>query len=286
MIRPVVALATGAAWPDLDEDGALLIAALAERGVDARPVVWDDARHDWAGDDLVVLRNTWDYIVRLREFTRWADAVPRLMNPAAVVRWNTDKRYLRDLAAAGVPVVATTWLAPGEMFRAPAGEYVVKPTVSAGARDTARYGPAETGAATAQVAALHAAGRDVMVQPYLHAVDTAGETSLLLFDGAFSHAARKAAILAPRAGVRQDLVSRSYVTPTTATAEQLACAEKVLAAVPGGASLLYARVDLVPGDDGRPVLLELEVIEPSLFLTLAGGATERFAAAIARRVRR
>ena len=286
MARPVVALATSAQWPDLDTDGALLLTALADAGVDARPVVWDDPDHDWAADDLVVLRSTWDYTARLPEFLRWAARVPRLANPAAVVAWNTDKRYLRELAGAGVLVAPTTWLAPGEPFVAPAGEYVVKPTVSAGARDTARYGPTEARAAAAQVAGLHDAGRHVMVQPYLQAVDTAGETSVLLFDGVFSHAARKAALLAPLAGVRQDLSGRAVITPTTATPEQRALAREALAAVPGGASLLYARVDLVPGPDGAPLLLELELVEPSLFLRGADGATERFAAAIAARARR
>ena len=286
MARPVVALATSAQWPDLDTDGALLLTALADAGVDARPVVWDDPDHDWAADDLVVVRSTWDYTDRLPEFLSWAAQVPRLANPAAVVAWNTDTRDRCDLAAAGVPVTPTPGLAPGEPFVAPPGEYVVKPTVSAGARDTARYGPAEAGAAAAHVAGLHAAGRHVMVQPYLQAVDTAGETSVLLFDGAFSHAARKAALLAPLAGVRQDLSGRATITPTTATPEQRALAARVLAAVPGGAPLLYARVDMVPGPDGAPLLLELELVEPSLFLRQAEGAPAWFAAAIAGRVGR
>ena len=286
MARPVVALATSTGWPDLDEDGALLIGALAELGVEAGPALWDDVTQDWAGYDLVVVRNTWDYFDRLPDFLRWCDRVPRLANPAAVLRWNTDKHYLRELADAGIAVVATTWYSPGDTFTPPLGEYVVKPAVSAGARDTARYGPTETAQAARQVEQLLAAGRDVMVQPYLAAVDSAGETSLLFFDGVFSHAASKAAILRPLVGVRQDINSRSYVSAATATPAQRAVAEQVLAAaVLVGGPLLYARVDLVPGDDGAPLLLELEVTEPSLFLTHAPGAAGRLAAAVAARVR-
>ena len=285
MPRPLVALATGAGWPDLDEDGALLIGALAELGVEAGPARWDDVAQDWTGYDLVVVRNTWDYFDRLPEFLRWSAQVPRLANPAAVLRWNTDKHYLRELTDAGIPVVATTWLSPGDSFDLPPGEYVVKPTVSAGARDTARYGPSEAAQAGEHVARLLAAGRDVMLQPYLAAVDSVGETSLLFFDGVFSHAASKAAILRPLVGVRQDINSRSYVSAATATPAQRIVAEQVLAAVsPVGGPLLYARVDLVPGDDGAPLLLELEVTEPSLFLTHAPGSAHRLAAAIAARV--
>ena len=286
MLRPVVALATCSGWPDLDEDGALLIAALAALGIDAGPARWDDAAQDWTRYDLVVVRNTWDYFDRLPDFLRWSDQVPRLANPAAVLRWNTDKHYLRELTDAGVAVVATTWRSPGDSFDVPPGEYVVKPAVSAGARDTARYGPSEAARAGEHVGRLLAAGRDVMVQPYLAAVDSAGETSLLFFDGVFSHAASKAAILRPLVGVRQDINSRSYVSAATATQEQRTVAEQVLAAAGEQVSgpLLYARVDLVPGDDGAPLLLELEVTEPSLFLTHAPGSAHRLAAAIAARV--
>lgn len=281
--RPRVALATCSLLPDLDEDGERLLAALDAGGADARPAVWDDARQDWSSYALVVVRTTWDYWPRLPEFLAWVDSVPRLANPAPVLRWNTDKRYLRDLVAAGVPVVPTSWLSPGDAFTAPQGEYVVKPAVSAGSRDTARYGPSEQDAATAHAEALLAAGRDVMVQPYLAAVDTVGETSVLSFEGLFSHAARKAAILLPAVGVRHDIDSRAYVTAITATPAERAVAEQVLAAVPGAGPLLYSRVDLVPGADGSPLLLELEVTEPSLFLGHADGAVERFAEAVIRR---
>jgi len=276
-----VALATAAQLPDLDEDGAALLEALDAEGVQAAPVVWDSGA-DWAAYDLVVVRSTWDYDRRREQFLAWAAAsVPRLANPADVLAWNTDKTYLQALASAGVPVVETTWLVPGDVFTPPAGPYVVKPTVSAGARDTAAYdGGAD---ATAHVQRLLAAGRPVMVQPYLPQVDVLGETSVLCFEGEVSHAASKSALLQVGAGVRNDIDSRAFVTPAEPTRAQVDLAKAALAVV--GQPLLYARVDLVPGPEG-PLLLELELTEPSLFLRHAEGATARFAAAVRRRADR
>ena len=277
-----VALATCAALPELYEDGPLLIEALAGLGVEAEPQVWDDAGADWAAYDLVVVHSTWDYTWRLTEFLAWARTVPRLANPASVLAWNTDKTYLRDLAAAGVPVVPTRFLTPGEVFEPPGTAYVVKATVSAGARDAAAYAPGQD--AGAHVRELHAAGRTAMVQPYLPAVDGAGETSVLCFEGVVSHGARKGALLELGAGVRNDLVSSAVVTPREPSAVQVAVAHAALAVV--GEPLLYARVDVVPGPDGAPLVLELELTEPSLFLRHAPGSAERFAAAVARRAAR
>lgn len=270
-----IALATCSYMPDLGEDGPALLAALAE----AEPVVWDSAA-DWDAFDLVVVSSTWDYSLRLEEFLAWARSVPRLANPADVLAWNTDKTYLRDLERAGVPVVPTQWLLPGDPFVAPAKPFVVKPTVSAGARDTARYdGP--SAAATKHAEQLLAAGRPVMVQPYLDGVDTAGETSVLLFEGQVSHGARKAALLEASAGVRQDLAGLSVVTPLEPSAAEVEVALAAVAAT--GWELLYARVDMVPSADGAPVVLELELTEPSLFLRHAPGSAQRFAAAVRRR---
>ncbi|KXK61250.1 hypothetical protein AWW66_14420 [Micromonospora rosaria] len=288
--RPRVALVTCAGLPDLDPDDRLVLAPLAAAGIEATAAVWDDGTVDWAGYDLVVLRSPWDYMLRHAEFVAWADTVPRLANPADVVRWNTDKRYLAELSAAGVPTVPTSWIAPGEQWTPPTshGEYVVKPAVSAGSRDTGRYDladPDHRELAAAHVRRLTDAGRHVMVQPYLTAVDTAGETALLHLAGPdglrFSHAIRKGPILTgPDRGV-DGLYRAEEITPRTATPEQLAVAGRTLAAVPGGTDrLLYARVDLIPGPDGEPVLVELELTEPSLFVGYADGAPERLAEAI------
>ena len=270
-----VALATCSARPDLFDDDAGLVGALAALGVDAEPVVWDGGA-DWGSYDLVVVRSTWDYTTRLREFLDWAASVPRLANPADVLAWNTDKRYLAELAAAGVPVVETTFVAPGEAFAVPAYEHVVKTTVSAAARDTRRFAAGSDSAAFAQ--ALLDAGRHLMVQPYVAALDDAGETSVLHFAGVASHAARKAPVLVPSLG-DPDLFE---ITSRVASPSETAVARQVLDAVPFG-ELLYARVDLVPGPD-VPLLMELEVTEPCLFLQQSPGAVERFAAAIAARL--
>ena len=220
---------------------------------------------------------------------RWAHRVSittPVANPAAILEWNTDKRYLGVLAAAGIPVVPTTWLQPGEVFTPPEGEYVVKPTVSAGAAETGRYGPDERVVAEAHVARLHGSGAVVMVQPYLDRVDDAGESALVYFRGEFSHALRKGQILFPGTGVQPmiwDTDDREQIAPRDASPDELALADAVLDATPvAREDLLYARVDMVPGPDGAPVLLELELTEPSLFLgQVDAGAAERFAAAIA-----
>ena len=272
-----VAIATCDWLPDLDEDGSALLAALAAVDVDAAPVVWSSGA-DWTAYDLVLVRSCWDYTARRAEFLAWAASVPRLANPAEVLAWNTDKRYLVGLAAAGVAVVPTAFVAPGERFVVPPGEHVVKPTVSAGARDTRRFAAGESSAAHA--AALLEAGRDVMVQPYVAAIDEAGETAVLSFLGVHSHAVRKAPVLLDGTAVAPDVVE---ITPRAATPAELSVAEQVLALVPGG-PLLYARVDLVPGPDG-PLLMELEVTEPSLFLGHSPGAAERLAAAVVESLR-
>ncbi|MEV6816262.1 hypothetical protein AB0M52_29665, partial [Micromonospora sp. NPDC051296] len=170
--KPRVALITCTELADLDPDDRLVLAPLAARGVIAESAVWDDPAVDWAGYDLAVLRSPWDYMSRRDEFVAWAARVPRLVNPADVVRWNTDKRYLDELSGAGVPTVPTGWVLPGEPWQPPAdrGEYVIKPAVSAGSQDTGRYDladPLHRELALAHVHRLGAAGRVTMVQPYL-----------------------------------------------------------------------------------------------------------------------
>ena len=272
-----VALATCAAFPDLDDDGPALLSALAAEGLDVSVHAWD-AAVDWTVYDLVVIRCTWDYTRRLEEFLAWTRTVPRLANSAEVLAWNTDKTYLRRLEQAGIPIVPTTWLESGDVFTPPAVPFVVKPTVSAGARDTAAY-PAGDETAIGHVEALLAAGRPVMVQPYQSQVDERGETAVLVFGGAVSHGARKGAVLEIGCG-EPDLVARWNVGPREPTADETALAGRVVEVVQGwGADLLYARVDLLPG----PVLIELEVTEPALFLQHGPGSAQRFARAVRER---
>jgi hypothetical protein len=281
------ALATSEEGVEHDDDLPLLTAAGADAGARVEPVRWDDPDVDWDDFELVVVRSCWDYTWRVQEFLRWAEGVPRLHNPVEVLRWNADKTYLRDAAASGCPVVPTVWdpSSPGELPEA--DEWVVKPSVSAGSRDTARW--ARRADALEHAGVLRAAGRTAMVQPYLDAVDLVGETALLHFGGAFSHAVQKGPLLRRGEGVRQDRMGREDLRPVTARPDQLEVAAAALAvvpAVPGAQPLLYARVDVVDGPDGTPLLLELELVEPSLFLPHADGAAARFvdaAAAVARR---
>jgi glutathione synthase/RimK-type ligase-like ATP-grasp enzyme len=234
---------------------------------------------DWAAYDLVLLRSTWNYTEHLDAFLAWAarvSTVSRLMNPLATIEWNTDKRYLEDLASRGIPTVPTVFIAPGEAADAVAfdGHIVVKPSVGAGSSGAKMFKDDPAGA-SAHLDDLHRDGRTVMIQPYLSAVDTAGETALIYVGGQFSHAARKAAILSQGMSWSTGLYADEKVMPTEATEAERALADRIVADLPG---LAYARVDLLPTERG-PVVLELELTEPSLFLALGEGAPERAAAA-------
>lgn len=277
---PRIALATCAQLPELDADDALLIAPLAARGIEAVPAVWDDPAVDWAAFDLTIVRNTWDYIGRRDAFLDWARSVPRLANSADVIAWNTDKRYLRDLQAAGLPTVPTTFVGAGADLATPgeADEWVVKPTVSAGSQDTVRVRRDDV---AAHVERLHQLGKTAMVQPYLAGVDTAGETALLYFDGAFSHAIGKGPMLLLGEVKDPELFYAEEIAPRAPSARERDLGDQVVAHVTArfGAPL-YARVDLLPGADG-PVIIELELTEPSVFVGFDDDAPERFADAIA-----
>jgi hypothetical protein len=286
-----IALATAAEFPDLDEDGSLLLGALSRVGLHAEPAVWTDEGVVWSSYDVVVVRSTWDYFYQRDTFLEWADrvaAVTRLANSADVLRWNTDKTYLRELAEAGLPVVETTWLHPGDEFAVPpGGEYVVKPAVSAGSNDTNRYVAGTHDALAIEHASrLLADGRVVMVQPYLHDVDTAGETALLFFAGTYSHAIRKAALLEQAMAELDAAYRPETISARQPSAAELDAAESILDAVSAlrrwpREQFTYARVDLVPGSDSTPTLIELELAEPSMFLLYDPPAADRFAAAIA-----
>ncbi|MFF4207994.1 RimK family alpha-L-glutamate ligase [Streptomyces sp. NPDC001796] len=273
-----VALVTCRPGPEvsLDRDLPVLVRELRAAGAEADAVYWDDTDVDWAGYDLAVIRSTWDYSWRAAEFTAWAERcgkATRLANPADVVRWNTDKRYLGDLAAAGVPTVPTRYIAPGDPADLPGDhEYVIKPTSGAGARFAARYTPGEHDTAVRQLARLHDEGLTAMVQPYVKGIDVSGERAVQFFGGRLLHASRKGAVLAPGTPYDEKKVAHPGLEPWTPTTAELATAERALAAVPGTADLLYARVDLVDGADGQPCVMELELVEPNLFLDLHTGS--------------
>ena len=283
-----VLLATCADLPAGDEDAPLLLAALEEAGVAARWAVWDDPEVDWTAG-LTVLRSTWDYTHHRSKFLDWVRGLPRVANDAPLVEWSTDKAYLVDLAAAGVPTVPTEVAAPGQPLPEFTTEVIVKPSVGAGSRGVGRFTPDRIGEAREHAERLHAAGRTVLVQPYLHGVDDTGEAALLYFDGAFSHAITKGAMI-PAATAHPveggSLFIEENITPRTASAAEQAVGDAAVAYVRDrfGGDPLYARVDLLPGPDG-PVVVELELVEPSLFLQHDGDgrAAARFAAAVRKR---
>ena len=286
---PRVALATCAALPQLDVEDAPLVPALQRAGIEGVPLVWNDPAVDWTAYDLVAVRTTWDYPNKIAAFLAWADhvaAARRLWNPAPMLRWNTDKLYLRGLSQKGVPIVPTRWFARGSAadlagLLAEEGwtEAVLKPVVSAGARRTRLVGP-DSVKAGAQFLAEQLTQRAMMVQPYVAEVSTVGELSLLYFNGRFSHAVRKI----PAAGdfrVQTEHGGRVLAVPPTAA--EAAAGQRVLDAL--AEDTLYARIDLLPTADGVLRLLELEVTEPSMFLRWDDHAADRFAAAIAARLR-
>ena len=284
--QPLIFFATYAARPELSEDDALFARALEGRGVRVRAAVWDDPAVVWSSAAAVVIRSTWDYHLRHAEFLAWVDRVAAqttLHNDARVVRWNSHKKYLGEIARAGVPVIDTVFATAGARVNVGAvarehrwRDLVVKPAVSASAHETRRFAPNEAAAAQAHLERLLPA-RDVMLQPHLTALAEQGELSLLFARGSFTHAVRRRSALV-------DGHPMPKSAPTTAPAAAHRCAERVLAAASGLTGVapndfLYARVDLAPSGD-EFLLLELELIEPSLFLLHAPDAAEHFADAL------
>jgi len=288
---PVIALVSARAARDLDEDLPPLIDALRSSGANVRVVDWDDESVDWRAFDVALLRSTWDYSTRLEVFLAWAERVAgktRLLNPLSVVRWNTDKHYLADLANAGVRIVPSEFVEPGQdataalagfQSRHGTDELVVKPAVGSGSRDAQRHRSTERAAIIEHIRRLTDEGRSALLQPYLDRVDALGETALLYFAGHFSHAIRKGPLLRSGEAPTMGLFATETITPRMPTPEELRLGEATLRAIPFG-RLLYARVDLIWDAADAPCVLEVELTEPSVFLAHAPGAAERFAAAI------
>jgi glutathione synthase/RimK-type ligase-like ATP-grasp enzyme len=292
-----VALVTCRDLPDLDADDRPLKAALEARGVEVTLPLWDGPRAAFSPDacDLVVIRNPWDYTTRLTDFLAFVDdvaATNRLENPAAVVHDNTNKLYLRRLADAGVPTVPTAWLVRSAPWDLPtfadvrsmvgrgAGGYVVKPVVGAGSRDTVMLKADDDEAGDAFLRRV-LPREDLMAQPFLPRIAD-GEVSLIFLDGAFSHAVIKK----PKAGdFRSQPEFGSVVTAHVPTAREREIADAALAALTAS-RLLFARVDLVTGLDDAPVVIEVELTEPSLYLGWSAGAADRLADAIVARAAR
>ena len=281
-----------------DDDLVPLEAALRAAGAAPAVVCWDDAAVDWGGFDTVLIRSTWDYTWRLPDFMDWAARVAartRLFNPLPLLRWNADKRYLRDLAGHGIATVPTQPVAPGEDAAAaldaarrhwPRQELVIKPSIGAGSRGARRLRADDRDGQQAHLHDLMAQGRHALIQPYLGRVDIEGESALLFFGGRFSHAIRKGPLLRTGAAPTRALFAPEHIQPRTPAADELALAGRFLDALPrlllDAPPPLYARVDLLRDAAGTPCLIELELIEPSLFLDFAPGAAPRLVDALQR----
>ena len=296
-----IALVTAIASAGQDDDLVPLLDACTDAGLVAQIRAWDDPSVGWNRYDAALLRSPWDYTQRLPQFLAWCERVSaqtRLINPLPVVRWNTDKHYLDDLARRGIPVVPTRFVEPDmeplpalQAFlaeHAAAAEFVVKPSVGAGSKDAQRYSRSQEFAAANHLARLLDADRSAMLQPYLPAVDEHGETALLYFGGRFSHAIRKSALLRPDGADVPQPPTTEKIASRIPDADEVVLAETVLATAAEALSLAqpltYARVDLIRDAAGQPCLLELELCEPSLFFAHATGSAERLALQLARTV--
>jgi hypothetical protein len=279
-----VAFVTCAAHPEGIEDDQRAAELVA-----AEFLVWEDESVDWRAYDRVVVRSVWDYTSRVEAFLAWADAVggERLRNTPELLRFNADKRYLTSLDA---PTVPTTLLEPGDPMPGYDTEIVIKPNISAGARDTGRFTPDAAGEAAVLLERIHGTGRAALMQPYLAGVDSDGERAVVFFGGEISHVLHKRPVLrdagvAPLATAAHApaaiMLEPDLVVPATATPEQIELAQRVHQEISGRfGEPLFVRIDMVPGPDGSPVLIELEAIEPMLYLDLIPGSAERFAATL------
>ncbi|MCC7423749.1 MAG: hypothetical protein IT428_26085 [Planctomycetaceae bacterium] len=271
----------------LQED-ALLAEALAKRGIATERVSWSRPDFDWSLPRAVVVRSTWDYFDRYPEFSAWLNRIEplaALINPIRQLRWNADKHYLADLQKAGVAIPPTRFIEPGEsaaltdvLAECGWSEAVLKPAVSGAARHTYRITP-QSAAAHEDVFRRLLLDESWMLQPFLKNVMEEGEISLMVFDGRCTHAVRKRA----KAGdfrVQDD--HGGTVRPHNASREEIEFAERAVRACEPLPA--YARVDLVRDDDGRLVVMELELIEPELFLRFHPPAADAFAEAIMERI--
>jgi glutathione synthase/RimK-type ligase-like ATP-grasp enzyme len=292
MPRPI-ALVSCAEARHLDTDLPLIIRALGDRGIIAEIVDWDNAAADWKQYEAAIVRSPWDYHRRYEEFLAWLTVVSSattLHNSADIIRWNTNKEYLSELVEANIDVVPTTFVRGAEDLVLITNEgmldrdIVVKPTISAGSNNTERHEESPVKAA-AHLGSLIDAGMVAMVQPYQRFIDERGETGMLYFNGKYSHSFRKGAILATGENIKNGLFVEEDISPRDASSQERALGASVMSFVKNkfGEYPLYARVDVVRGSAGVPVLMELELAEPSLFLHVAHESPSRFASAVVAR---
>jgi hypothetical protein len=284
--EPRVAFVTYRDLPDLNADDRLAASALTRLGSPTDAVCWDDPDVDWLAYRTIVLRSTWDYHRRVAEFHAWIDRMQRigaaLWNPPHVLRWNTDKRYLARLAHPHLSPPPTEILDRGAAVDLRAllqardwEEAVMKPTISADGFSTERTSRATAASDQGTLDAMLVRG-DVLIQPLVPEIRTRGEISMMFFAGRFSHAVNKR----PQAGefrVQERLGGR--IVRTDPPPALIACGQAVLDQHAPGC--LYARVDTVVAAD-RFVLMEIELVEPSLYLEHDPPAADALALAIQR----
>ena len=283
----MIALVTTESARGYDKDLGILSRALDVAGVKWNIVNWDDPQVQWNEYSIAVLRSPWDYHERIAEFSAWLKAVEtqtRLLNTLPIVEWNLDKRYLRELMNSDIAVMNTVFVESEidlahEVFSA---DVIVKPAISAGSNNTARY-KHDVAGATDHARKLLSNGIAVLAQPYQSAIDEYGETGLVYLGGQFSHGFRKAPIFADTDQNHNGLYVVEDITLRIPSAAERAFGDKVVAFVTNkfGVAPLYARVDMVVNADGVPELMELELTEPSLFLHLDDESPARAALAIA-----
>ena len=260
------------------DDDVPAVDLVRQAGHEGEFIAWDDPDCDWRSWDLVINRSTWDYTDRLDEYLAWTKSIEpgKLRNPAEVIHWNTDKRYLADLDAAGLPVPPTMLVAPGDRLPDLHGEFVVKPTVGGSAQNTGRFSDDSLDEAAGLISALIDSGETAMIQPYLDEIETHGETAIMAFNGRIGYSVRKKAFLAANEvaplddeGVAVAMSDEGLVTPSQATPAELDLAARTLAWLGGrfGVLPLFARIDMVQTRSGPPVLMEVELTEPSLYLS-------------------
>lgn len=286
--RGSVALVTCREALGIDYDMPLLLEAVRAAGIVVDEVCWDDESIDWSTYNQVVIRSTWDYHRRYDEFMQWVRAVSSvstICNSLDVITWNTDKHYLAEVAEMGLPVVPTAFIEPGqkdwlEHVREllTKGDVVVKPAISAGSNDTERH--SNINAAEKHISELSSAQRSVMLQPYMADVDVESETGLVFIDSKFSHAFAKGPLLAQAKNMSGGLYAEEEIGVRQPAAEQLLIGERAVKWLTSRfGKLLYARVDLLPTAQG-PVIIEIELTEPSLYLLLHPDAASELANAL------
>ena len=285
-----IALATCSKLPDWEVDDRPLFEAFGERGVQISHPVWDDVSVDWSAFDACLIRTTWDYQNKHEAFVAWAehvDEITRLFNPVSIVRWNTHKTYLRDLAERGAPIAPTVWLELGStvdvqtIVKSRGWERAfIKPFIGSTSRETLRFDADDHGFSAAQAHLDRLLPNEgMMVQPYLERVETEGELSAIFIDGEIIHTVRK--IPVPGDYRVQDDFGASD-EPTTFGDAELELARRIMSLVEG--DLLYGRVDFLRDNSGQLCLSELELVEPSLFLRHGEHAAALLAEALCRRL--